>query len=112
VKTYDIIFILDEKKFEDGGKAFSGDIAAHLKSLGAEVKQANDMGRRTFTYPINKSTAGFYWEFVADLSPDKVTAFEDKYRLNASVLRFKVFNYVAPSKNPLPPPPGPDYGDR
>lgn len=112
MKTYDIVFILDEKKFEDGGDAFSKEVAAHLKSLGAEVKQVVSMGRRSFTYPIKKNTAGIYWEFVADLDPLKVTVFEDKYRLNIAVLRFKVFHWQAPSKNPLPPPPGPDYGDR
>lgn len=94
MRTYDIIFILDERKFEDGGEAFAKDVAAHLQSLGAAIKSKQGMGRRTFARPIGKSTAGIYWEFIADLDPAKVALFQDKYRLNASIMRMQASIYV------------------
>lgn len=105
MKIYDVIYILDEKKFEDGGEAFSKEVAAHLKSLGGDVKEVVNMGRKTFAAPVKRQTAGLYWNLVVDLDPAKVLTFEDKYRLNNSILRLKVMYYQAPSKNPLPPPP-------
>ena len=94
MRTYDIIFILDERKFEDGGDAFAKDVAAHLQSLGAVIKSKAGMGRRTFARPIGKSTAGIYWEFIVDLDPAKVALFQEKYRLNAGVMRMQCSHYV------------------
>lgn len=96
MRTYDIIFILDEKKFEDGGDGFARDVEAHLKSLGGTVKERSALGRRTFARPIGRIHAGAYWEFIADLDPAKVSVLQEKYRLNAAVLRMQVLAYTPP----------------
>lgn len=93
MKTYDVIFILDDKKLEDGGDAFAKDVVTHLKSLGGTLTTKNVLGRKTFTYPIKKHTAGLYLEFIVELDPDKVALVEDKYRLNTTVLRLKAYLY-------------------
>jgi small subunit ribosomal protein S6 len=94
VRTYDVVFILDEKRLEDNGESFANDVAQFVASLGGEVKERNIMGRRIFTRPIGKHTAGLYWEFVTDLDPAKVAEFKEKYRLNSTVLRLAAFHYV------------------
>ena len=102
MRTYDIIFILDEKKVDDGGENFTKDVAAHVKALGGNIKERIAMGRRMFARPIGKNTAGVYWEFVTELDPSKVGLFQDKYRLNPIVLRLAAFDYrpPAPSRRP------------
>jgi len=94
VKTYDVIFILDEKKIEDGGEGFAKDVTNHIKTLGGNLQEKVAMGRKSFARPIGKNTAGIYWEFIVEMEPAKVALFEDKYRLNATILRMKVFHYV------------------
>jgi len=96
LKTYEAVFILDEKKFDDGGEAFSQRVGEDISKLGGSLKNRDNMGRRQFARPIGKHTAGLYWDLVLDLPADKVTAFEDLYRLNEDVLRMQVFLYVEP----------------
>lgn len=94
MRTYDAIFILDEKKLEDGGEGFAKDVASHIKTIGGTLKEKIALGRKTFARPIGKTTAGVYWEFIVDLDPANVPLFEDKYRLNTTLLRMKVFHYL------------------
>ena len=94
--TYEAVFILDCKLVEDGGEAFSQEVAKHIRSLGGRVQQRVSMGRRQFARAIGKHKAGNYWDFVFDLDPAKVAAFKDKYRLNSTVLRLQAVLYEAP----------------
>ena len=96
MRTYDVIFILDERRAEDGGEAFAKDVVAYLKGLGGEIKETVAMGRHSFARPIGKNTAGVYLEFIIDLDPAKVTALKDKYRLSPVVLRMQVLTYRPP----------------
>jgi len=96
VKTYDVVFILDEKRVEDGGDSFAKEVAAYVKSIGGNVTETINMGRRQFVRSIGKHTAGLYWEFVTELDPGTVDALKEKYRLNPSALRLMVVIYAAP----------------
>ena len=95
MRTYDVVFILDEKKVEDGGEKFANDVVAQVNSLGGNVKEKNAIGRRQFARAIGKNNSGIYWEFVTDLDPSKVAALQEKYRLDPTVLRLVCFDYVA-----------------
>jgi len=89
--TYEAVFILDSKKAEDGGEAFSRDVAGHIKGLGGNVREKTLLGRKSLARPIGKHRAGTYWYFLMDMEPASVAPFEDKYRLNSLVLRLKYF---------------------
>jgi len=96
LRTYEAVFILDERKIEDRGDAFARQVAGHIKELSGKVRERRSMGRRQLAYPIKKRSSGVYWDFVLDLAPDKLGAFEDKYRLDETVLRLVVFHYDPP----------------
>ncbi len=100
MKSYEAVFILDERKLEDGESAFIEAVTAQIQSLGGSVKAKKSLGRRPFARMIKKQKAGTYWDFVFDLSPDQVYTFKDKYRLNSAVLRLVVFNYEEPPAQP------------
>ena len=100
MKCYEAVFILDEKRLDDDGTAFSREISKHVKDLGGRVKEAVSLGRKSFARAIAKRRAGTYWDFVLELDPEKVVAFQDKYRLNNAVLRLQVFKYEAAAANP------------
>ena len=99
MKTYEAVFILDDKKLDDHGDSFARQVGDHIRDLGGKVKEKGSLGRKQFARRIKKRSAGQYWDFVFDLDPDKVVTFEDKYRLDDAVLRLVVFIYE-------PPPPG------
>ncbi len=106
MKPYEAVFILDSKKFEDGGESFSRDAEKHIKSLGGRVNHRISLGRRQFARPIAKHRAGNYWDLLFELDPDQVEALHDNYRLNASVLRLEVFQHdgSAPTRDYSRPP--------
>ena len=91
MRTYEAVVVLDEKRLDDDGTAFSKEIASHVKSLGGRVKEANLLGRKSFVRAIGKRRAGTYWTFLLALDPSKIVTFRDRYRLNSAVLRLQVF---------------------
>ncbi len=97
MRTYETIFILDPKKLEDGGEAFSKAAGAQVEALGGKVQKSVSLGRRQFARPIGKHKAGVYWDLVVDLANESVAVLKDRYRLNSTVLRLEVFDYVEAS---------------
>ena len=89
--TYEIVFLLDSKKADDGGEKFVGDVVKHVGSLGGDVKKRNSLGRKNFATPIRKRRSGLFWDFIVVMDPSKVETFKDKYRLDETVLRLEVF---------------------
>lgn len=95
MRTYEAVFILDERHFEDAGEAFSQDVAKHIERLGGRLKERKALGRKQFSHPIKKKNAGVYWNFIFDMAPEQVATFENDYRLNETVLRTGVFLFDA-----------------
>ncbi len=93
MNTYEAVVILDERKLEDGGEAFSNQIAKRLEDLGGKVLKLEPMGRRQFARPIGKHNAGTYFDYLFELEPAQVSVFKETYRLDDVVLRLQVFHY-------------------
>jgi small subunit ribosomal protein S6 len=91
LKTYEAVFVIDERKFEDAGEAFSCEVAKLIESLGGSVRERTSLGRRQFARPIKKQNAGIYWDFIFDLDPAQVKALKSAYSLNDAVFRSEVF---------------------
>ena len=87
MKKYEAVFILDIRKVDDEGKAFSQEFGALVESLGGKMEAAVSLGRKQFTYDINKRKAGIYWDFLFELDPLKLIEIKNKYKLNEKVLR-------------------------
>ena len=87
MKKYEAVFILDMRKVEDEGKAFSEEFAQMIQSWGGNVSESVAMGRRQFAREIRKRKAGIYWDFMFELDPLKLIEVKNKYKLNEKVLR-------------------------
>lgn len=98
MKKYESIFILNDRKFDDGGQAYSAKIEEVLKSLGAENIKSESLGRKQFARPIGKKTSGLYWDFIFEANPESVEEFLDKFRLEDCVIRQVVYNYDVPAE--------------
>jgi small subunit ribosomal protein S6 len=87
LKKYEAVFILDIRKVDDEGVAFSNELTALIESLGGKMTEAVSMGRKQFTYEINKRKGGIYWDFFFELAPSKVLSIKEKYMLDERILR-------------------------
>jgi len=96
LKTYEAVFILDERQFDDEGKAFAQKVIDKITELGGSERKTESLGRRQFARPIGKQTSGIYWDFIFDLPSSQVNTLKEEYRLMESVLRMSVFLYEAP----------------
>ena len=67
MKKYEAVFILDIRKTDDEGAAFTKEFAELITSLGGKMESATPMGRRQFTYESNKRKAGIYFDCIFEL---------------------------------------------
>lgn len=102
MKKYEAIFILDDRKVDDGGKNFISEVEAAIGEFGGAVTESKSMGRKQFAYPIKKKRGGIYWDVVFELPEDKVAELKNRYRLNQTLLRLEVFIYDRPELTVLP----------
>lgn len=98
MKTYEVVVILDQDKVEAEGETFADGIAAQIATLGGTIKRTKNLGKKTFARAIKKKPAGIYWDFVVEAEGPFVAAIKDFYRLNATVLRLVVFDFVIDKK--------------
>ncbi len=98
LKKYEAVFILDEHIVEDQGKQFSEEFGVLVKGLGGILETAESMGRKQFTYEINKRKTGNYWDFTFTVAPKEINEIKKKYRLDERILRTRIFDYQIPGK--------------
>ena len=96
MKKYEAVFILDIRKSEDEGAAFSKEFGELIESLGGKMESVTPMGRKQFTYEIDKRRAGLYFDFVFSVDADKILAIKERYKLDAQVLRNMILIYDRP----------------
>ena len=96
MKKYEAVVILDIRKADDEGASFCKELSEFIESLGGKMESASPMGRKQFTYEINKRRAGLYFDFVFTLGADKVREIKEKYKLDARVLRNLILIYDRP----------------
>ena len=96
MKKYEAVFILDIRKADDEGASFCKELSEFIESLGGKMEAAVPMGRKQFTYEINKRRAGLYFDFVFTLDAAKVREIKDKYKLDSRVLRNLILIYDRP----------------
>ena len=86
MKKYEAVFILDIRKTDDEGAAFSKEFGELIESLGGKMESVTPMGRKQFTYEIDKRRAGLYFDFVFELAAAKVKEIKEKYGENTEVI--------------------------
>ncbi|MCF6174795.1 MAG: 30S ribosomal protein S6 [Victivallaceae bacterium] len=96
MKKYEAVFILNIRKVDDEGVAFTKEFTGMLEEWGGNMVEAQTMGRKQFAREINKAKAGIYWNYVFNLDPDKVLAIRNQFRLDDRVIRLMIINYDRP----------------
>lgn len=98
MKKYEAVYILDLRKVEDEGKAFSEDFAKKIGEMGGTVTETILMGRKQFAREINKRKAGVYVNFIFEMDPAQEKGLREVYRLDERILRLLIVNYDRPEQ--------------
>lgn len=98
MKKYEAVFILNIRKVDDEGNAFSKEFTEMVEEWGGSMVEAQPMGRKQFAREINKIKAGIYWNYIFNLDPDKVLAIRNQFRLDERVIRLMIINYDRPEQ--------------
>ncbi|MDD4816876.1 MAG: 30S ribosomal protein S6 [Victivallaceae bacterium] len=98
MKKYEAVFILDIRKTEDEGVAFSNEFAELVGKLGGKMVTTEAMGRLQFSYEIKKRKAGIYFDFVFEAPEAAIFAIKDRYRLDERILRNMIIVCDRPEK--------------
>ena len=91
MKKYEAVFILNDRKFDDAGEAFSTKVVDILGQCEATNVTKASLGRKMFARQIGKRTHGLYWNFFFTMAPGQVENFLDQFVLEESVLRHVVY---------------------
>ena len=96
MNKYEAVFILNIRKVDDEGDAFSKEFTGMVEEWGGNMVESQPMGRKQFAREIKKAKAGIYWNYVFNLDPDKVLAIRNQFRLDDRVIRLMIINYDRP----------------
>ena len=96
MKKYEAVFILNIRKVDDEGKAFTKEFTEMLEGWDGKMLETQAMGRKQFAREINRTKAGIYWNYIFNLDPDKVQAIRNQFRLDERVIRLMIINYDRP----------------
>ena len=78
------VFRPEEEAFTKGKEQ----VRVELEQLGATFVKENDMGQRTFAYPIKKLNQGRYFIYVVDMEPEQAHQTETALKHKEDLLRF------------------------
>ena len=88
LRPYEILVILDPRPTDEEATALFTQLGDNLKSLGAEVSNIDNWGKRRLAYDIRKQREGTYAVFDVSAEPSMVKEFERQVGLNENVLRY------------------------
>jgi len=97
LKTYEAVFILNERQVNDGGEALNQDITENVQKHGGRILYQNNMGRRQLARPIKKQNTAIYLNYIFEMEPADIESLKGRYSLNPSVFRSSVFTYEGPA---------------
>jgi len=96
LKKYEAVYILDVRKVEDDGKAWTAEFAKLVEDFGGKVEENTFMGRKQFAREINKRKVVAYYNFVFTATADSVKKLVDAYALDERVIREMIINFDRP----------------
>ena len=102
MKKYEAVYILDVRKVEDDGKAWTAEFTKLVEELGGKVEENIFMGRKQFAREINKRKVGAYYNFVLTVDEDQIKPIINTYALDERVIREMIMIYDRPEVTVVP----------
>ena len=84
---YEIMFIIKATTEESNIKKCADATQKLIKDLKGKVVEFNELGEKTFAYPIKKEVNGYYYVMQVELLKENISEFDRKMKLDENVLR-------------------------
>ena len=88
LRPYEMLVIIDPRQTDEEAAALVTQLGEQVQSLGAEVTNVDNWGRRRLAYELKKQREGSYAVIAMSAEPSTIKEFERQLRLNENVLRF------------------------
>ena len=80
---YEITFIVKDEKDTQGVKKI-------LEENKVKIVYEEEVGRKTFTYPIKKERTGFYYTFYIEIEPQDISLITNTLNSTTEIVRFLI----------------------
>ena len=90
MNKYEVVFIAQPELDEEALKALAERYTESVKSLGGQVDQVENWGKRRLAYPIRKVQEGFYFVSQVQASAETLKELDRSLRLNEQVVRYLI----------------------
>ncbi|MCS7013972.1 MAG: 30S ribosomal protein S6 [Chloroherpetonaceae bacterium] len=88
VKLYETSVVFDGNLDDETIQAAIEKVKHLIVSLGGEIKNVLDNGRKKLAYKIQKHTVGYYVHIEFQAPPTALAELDRQYRLNEQIIRF------------------------
>lgn len=82
------MYIIDPETPTDKIEKLNDAVGKLIKKEGGEVVRMDDIGMKTFAYPIQKKTEGHYVLFEIEGSGQEIAELERRMRVNDMIMRY------------------------
>ncbi len=96
-RKYELMLILPNDRSTDERAEIIETVKGEISKAKGDIHHFDEWPIRTFCYPINKYTEGYYFILNFTLDADKINAFDKFLRLNTDILRHVVL--LEPEQN-------------
>jgi len=81
-RRYEVLLVLNTKGKEEGANELIDSIEKQIKGAKVEVEQIQRLEKRTFAYPSQKRTSGFYVNYIVHATPGQIDSLQAKWKLD------------------------------
>ncbi len=87
-RLYETTVVIDGNLDDESIQAVIEKVKSLITTLGGEIKNVLEPGRRKLAYKIGKSTLGYYIHIEFTAPPTAIAELERQYRLNEQIIRY------------------------
>jgi len=84
---YQLLFIIENGIDDEAKTAVVDKFTALIESLGGSISMVDKWGTRTFAYPINYKTEGYYVQIMFEAEPGVPAEIDRQMRINDNIIR-------------------------
>ena len=87
-RTYEVMYIIDPETPAERMEKLNEAVAALIEKEGGSVIRKEEYGLKTFAYPIQKKTEGYYVLYEINGSGQEIAELERRMRVNDMIMRY------------------------
>ncbi|MFN0139013.1 MAG: 30S ribosomal protein S6 [Pyrinomonadaceae bacterium] len=87
-RTYEVMYIIDPETPADKIEKLNDAVGKLIEKEGGTIVRMDDIGMKTFAYPIEKKTEGHYVLFEIEGSGQEIMELERRMRVNDMIMRY------------------------